>query len=161
VQTRISKPFWITAGILLIIISIGVAFQRPYISLEVRHISDENQILRLLLENQAKEILDIQISNPDLYKTRLIILRTQDLDGLDVPSAVNKIPIVVVNWVEFEKLGSPVYSSIKIEVHGFHGEITIDNYLDLGGREMSTGLTLYCSKTANVWKVDYGEGWVP
>jgi hypothetical protein len=155
------KPFWVAAALLITIISVGVIFQPPYISPEQRRIEDRNQLLMFMLNEQTIIIKDAQQNSPDVYKTGLNILRTDDIDRLTIPHSVNGVAIHVLDEVPTEKF-SPLYSKISISVRGTKGNVTITLYWDFGGgMVVDSGLTLFCSKTGNVWVIDHSRGWAP
>lgn len=95
-------------------------------------------------------------------KDRLLLLYTPNLDGLDIPTVVKGLPLVIVSKDQIDALDPDVYCSISVSASLAHGEATIELLWNFGdGLRMSSGLTLYCSKTGDTWKVDFGRGWAP
>jgi hypothetical protein len=157
-----SKLFSIIAGILLVIIASGIAFQRPYVSPEEVKLSDRNQLLRLILNDTAIQIRDDYVNNPDRYKAGFFLLNTSNLEGLEIPTKLSDVPLVIVNQTRIDSVKPETYAIISIGINGLRGNVTITREWNFGGGFwMDSGLTLFCSKVRGAWKIDYGRGWIP
>lgn len=157
-----AKPFWIAATLMVCVITAGVAFQKPYVSVEERHLEDRNQLLRIILEDQVKDINTFRNKTESTsFVSGIKLLESDELEGLTIPDAIDGVPIKVITNEEIDVKSQPLYSTIVINVHGSRGDVTISHSWSFGEVTMDSGLTLYCSRKNNVWSVDYGRGWVP